>query len=72
VAWRDFAPFTSSNVASIRYDEDQSLLEVTFHNGGTYQYYDVPTYIAQQLEQADSKGSFLASAIKGNFRYSRV
>lgn len=72
MAWRDFSPFTSSNVAAIRYDPEQSVLEVEFHNGGCYQYYDVPEQVAQAFEQAESKGVFLAQSIKGHFRYSRV
>lgn len=72
MAWRDFSPFTSSNVAAIRYDPEQSLLEVEFLNGARYQYYDVPEHVAQALEQAESKGIFLAQSIKGYFRYCRV
>jgi hypothetical protein len=72
MAWREFPSFTSSNVAAIRYDPEQSLLEVEFLNGGRYQYYDVPEQVAQAFEQAESKGVFLAKNIKGHFRYSRV
>jgi len=72
MAWKNFTQFLSSNIESIRYEDEQSILEVTFLNGGVYQYYDVPAHIAQELERADSKGSFLASAIKGHFRYSKV
>ena len=32
----------SSNVASMDYDPDEEIMSVTFHNGGTYYYYDVP------------------------------
>lgn len=72
MAWREFPPFTSSNLSTVRYDQEQSLLEVEFHNGGRYQYYDVPEYVAQAFEQAESKGVFLAHSIKGHFRYSRA
>lgn len=72
MAWKEFSPFTSSNLASVRYDSEQSLLEVEFLNGGRYHYYDVPEQIAQSFEQAESKGVFLAQSIKGHFRYSRV
>ncbi len=72
MAWKEFAPFTSSNVASVRYDSEQNLLEVEFLNGGRYHYYDVPEQVAQSFEQAESKGVFLAHSIKGHFRYSRV
>lgn len=72
MAWRTFSPFASSNVESVRYDDEQNVLEVTFLNGGVYQYFDVPPQVADAFERADSKGSFLASDIKGNYRYSRV
>lgn len=72
MAWQEFAPFTSSNIAAIRYDEDQMLLEVEFLNGSRYHYFEVPPQIAQALDQAGSKGGFLAASIKGHYRYSRV
>jgi hypothetical protein len=72
MAWHEFAPFSSSNIASIRYDDERAILEVVFLNGGTYQYYDVPSHVAQEFESAASKGTFLASTIKGHYRYSRV
>lgn len=72
MAWYEFAPFTSSNVAAIRYDEDQLLLEIEFLNGGRYHYYEVPLQIAHAFDQAGSKGEFLAASIKGHYRYSRV
>jgi len=72
MAWQEFPPFTSSNVAAIRYEPEQSLLEVEFLNGSRYQYYDVPEQVAQEFEQAESKGIFLAQRVKGHFRYSKV
>lgn len=72
MAWHEFAPFTSSNIAAIRYDEDHLLLEVEFLNSTRYHYYEVPAHIAQAFDQAASKGGFLASTIKGHYRYSRV
>ncbi|MCF4166652.1 KTSC domain-containing protein [Zavarzinia compransoris] len=72
MAWQEFAPFTSSNIAAIRYDAEQLLLEVEFHNGGRYHYYDVPDQVARSFEQAESKGQYLAAYIKGHYRYSRA
>jgi hypothetical protein len=72
MAWKEFSPFTSSNIAAIRYDEDQLLLEVEFINNTRYHYYDVRPQVAQAFDQAGSKGAFLASTIKGYYRYSRV
>lgn len=72
MAWQDFSAFSSTNIASIRYEEEQAILEVVFHNGGTYQYYDVPSPVIEEFKQADSKGGFLAARIKGHYRYSKV
>lgn len=72
MAWQQFSAFTSSNINTIRYEDVQLVLEVIFHNGSTYQYYDVPSHVAAALEAAASKGSYLASGIKGNYRYSKV
>jgi hypothetical protein len=63
---------TSSNVESIGYDEDSSTLEIEFKNGTTYQYFDVPENVYNELKNADSVGGYLASRIKGTYRYSRV
>ena len=72
MTWNVFPPFESSNLASARYDDTQSILEVTFHNGGTYQYFDVPPHVAEAMKNADSKGVFLAANVKGHYRYSKA
>lgn len=63
---------SSSNVESIGYDPDSSTLEVEFKNGSVYQYFDVPEQIFNDLINAGSIGSYLASVVKGTYRYSRV
>lgn len=60
----------SSNVISIGYEEDSSTLEVEF-NSGIYRYYDVPSYIYNELMRSDSKGSYLHQNIKSNYSYER-
>ena len=72
MAWDNFSSFSSSNISSIRYEDEQSILEVTFLNGGVYQYFDVPIHIIADFKQASSKGEYLAREIKGRFRYSKV
>ena len=56
---------TSSNVASIGYDAESCILEVEFNNGAIYHYYDVPSYIYDEIMNADSKGSYLHRNVKG-------
>lgn len=63
---------SSSNVDTVGYDEDSSTLEVGFKNGATYQYFDVPKNIYEELRDAGSVGGYLASHVKGIYRYSRV
>ncbi len=62
----------SSNIARYRYDEKGRVLTVEFKNGGTYNYYDVPQAVFEQMNHASSKGEFLARSIKGAYRYARA
>lgn len=72
MAWETFNNFTSSNIASLRYDSSTSTLEVGFHNGGLYHYYDVPSQVWEAFKTAPSQGQYLAAQIKGHYRYSKV
>ncbi|WP_264564691.1 KTSC domain-containing protein [Flavobacterium sp. N3904] len=63
---------TSSNIASIGYDDSSETLEIEFKNGGIYQYFDVPEKIYNGIMSASSHGEYLAQNIKGYYRYSKV
>lgn len=63
---------TSSNIASIGYDESSETLEIEFKNGGVYQYFDVPERVYKGIMSASSHGEYLAQNIKGHYRYSKV
>lgn len=63
---------SSSNIASVGYDDDSATLEVEFNNGSVYQYFDVPQHVYQALISAPSVGGYLASNIKGHYRFSKV
>ena len=62
----------SSNIARFRYDNDNSILEIEFSKGGTYQYFEVPETVFEGMQSASSKGQYLAQSIKGVYRYARV
>lgn len=62
----------SSNIEAVGYDEDSSTLQLEFKNGGTYQYFDVPVRVFEELRDAASVGKYLAANIKGVYRYSKV
>jgi hypothetical protein len=62
----------STSLESLGYDEDSETLEVEFKNGTLYQYFDVPRNVFEALRDAGSVGAYLASNVKGHYRFSRV
>lgn len=63
----------SSNVEAIGYDADNQLLHVRFlESGDTYLYYDVEEWVFHEFLQADSKGIYLNTSIKGRYQYSKL
>lgn len=62
----------SSNINRFRYDSKSQILIVEFKHGGTYNYYDVPPAIFEQMKTAVSKGQFLAQVVKGTYRYAKA
>jgi hypothetical protein len=65
-------PVTSSNIAEVGYSDEHQILELLFSSGMTYQYFDVPRRIFEELLQAESIGRYVNANIKGNFRYARL
>lgn len=68
----DRVPVTSSNVASVGYEQQSATLKVEFLDGAVYQYFDVPEAEFESLLGAGSVGSYLNANIKGRYRYARV
>lgn len=62
----------SSNLARFGYEPTTLILTVEFKNGGTYNYYDVPSVLFEEMKNTPSKGGFLAQRIKGTYRYARA
>jgi hypothetical protein len=65
-------PVTSSTISSVYYDPRTQTLEVEFHSGAVYQYFDVPQSVYDAFMSAESKGVFLNSNIKGVYRFARL
>lgn len=65
-------PVSSSNIASVGYNPATETLEVEFHNGSVYHYFEVPQVIFDGLMSAPSHGVFLNANIKGQYRYEQV
>ena len=62
----------SSNIVRFAYDGQAQVLAVEFKAGSTYNYYDIPERIFDQMKAASSKGQFLAQQVKGHYRYARA
>lgn len=53
----------SSMVHAVGYDAKTRTLEVVFNSGRTYCYEEVPPKVYKELMAAESKGSYMHSAI---------
>ena len=63
----------SSNLDSIGYSEENSVLEVEFLNGSIYEYLDVPVEVYHGIMKADSKGKYLNEFVKkAGYTYSKI
>lgn len=63
---------SSSNVESVGYDGESKELYVTFLNGSTYKYLEVPRSTFNNLLSAPSVGCYLNKHIKNRFAYEKV
>lgn len=61
---------SSSNLRSVGYDREAKILEIRFHDSGTYVYYDVSEHINVGLMRAGSKGGYFAAFIKDRYSFS--
>ncbi len=62
----------SSNVSSCSYDDKTKILTVTFHDGSTYEYYNVPKSVGNSMPFQMSKGKFIWQSLRGQYSYTKV
>jgi len=65
-------PLASSNIASVGYDKQKMILEVEFHNGAIYQYFNVPEKVYTELINAPSHGAYFFNEVKDGFSYNKI
>ena len=64
---------TSSNIEAVGYDPDAMELHVRFlKSGETYVYYDLESWVFDEFMQADSKGRYLNTQLKGRYSYAKL
>lgn len=65
-------PVSSSNIHSIGYDSKSRTLEIEFHSGDIYQYFNVPESIYNALMSASSQGSYFSRHIKDQYQWTKI
>lgn len=65
-------PLSSSLLKSGAYDDATRELRITFKNGATWAYADVPEDEAAALQSASSPGQYFLQSIKGAYSERRV
>lgn len=65
-------PVSSSNLRSVGYDAQSSLLEIEFQDGHVYQYSRVGEGTSSALMRAGSKGTYFHDYIKHGYVCRRV
>jgi hypothetical protein len=62
----------SSNIRSVGYDPKAKLLELQFHSGSVYQYFEVPLATHTALMSSESKGKFFDANIRDVFKGNKI
>jgi hypothetical protein len=65
-------PLDSSSLAWAQYDPALRHLELEFHNGERYLYFQVPPRCYQNLLDANSKGAFFNRHIRNCFAFKQL
>lgn len=64
-------PVASSNIASVGYDKKAHILEIEFHHGAIYQYFDVSENVYEELMSSPSQGAYFMNELKDKFNYQK-
>jgi lysyl-tRNA synthetase class 2 len=61
----------SSVIRDYSYDQARRVLTITFVSGDTYDYFDVPRDVYEDLRAAGSRGRYFAASIRNRFSFRR-
>lgn len=65
----NFACRGSSNLSSVAFDAETDTMTVTFVDGRTYDYMNVPASVVRQFKGAGSYGQFFHRHVKDRYSY---
>jgi len=63
---------SSSDIASIGFDETTVTLEIEFHATGVYRYFSVPKPVCEELSATPSPGKYFVQNIKGKYSWEKA
>jgi KTSC domain len=63
-------PIISTTLKSAGYAD--SILEIEFHDGAIYHYFDVPAEVAKSFMESESKGQHFVTRIRERYEFARV
>lgn len=63
----EMIPVKSSAISNIGYDSDTKQMKITFKQGNTYDYCNVPQNIFDEFLNASSIGVYYSAHIKDNY-----
>jgi hypothetical protein len=64
--------WSSRLLEAAAYDRSQALLQLSFRNGTSYHYSDVPAEIYDRLLLAESKGKYFNLYIRNRYPYTKI
>jgi hypothetical protein len=62
----------SSNIERIGYDSKSNTLRIEFKSNRTYDYFNVPEGVFEELKQAPSVGKYHAAYIKNYYTFNQI
>ena len=62
----------SSAIRAVAYDDASRILEVHFHQWGSYRYFEVPEFVLRAFLKASSKGEYFNRCITDCFRSEEI
>jgi hypothetical protein len=65
-------PLESKMFTSVAYDPEKHILDLRFHSGDVYRYFEFLNYGFRQFLSAESKGRYFVSNIRNSFRCERM
>jgi hypothetical protein len=59
----------SSQIQKVKYNSETKVLTVTFKGNSTYEYYEVPITVFEELLTSESAGKYLNAKIKQIYKF---